>query len=93
MDSTAKIRQLLQQKINAAKWAAKRADDYIIPLEDRYIVKMSIKEAIAILDLLPSQPPEKKDPPCNFLRWCEWRKYGNCEDCVYYLKPKKGFGL
>ena len=28
---------------------------------------------------------EQIKPHCNFLRWCEWRKYNNCEGCVYYL--------
>jgi hypothetical protein len=55
MDNADKIRKLLKQRINAAKRAAKRTNDFMIPLEDRHIVKMSIKEAKLILALLPCE--------------------------------------
>ena len=81
MKNTDQVRQLLNQRINAAIYKAKRTGDFLIPLEDRHIVKLSIKETKEVLALLP----EKKEPPCNFLRWCEWQNRNNCGGCVYYL--------
>lgn len=76
-----KIRELLHQKIRAAKTAAKKAE-YTIPLEARYSIRMSIKEVKQILALLPcktcggtNQIPEKAKG-CN----CVYCKAG-LDDC------------
>ena len=51
MDNTNKIRELLKKKIVAARNAALHTNDYMIPLERRYLIKMSIRELKQILAL------------------------------------------
>ncbi len=81
MNNTDKIRELLQRRINAAKYKAEKTDDYIIPLEDRWLIRMSIKEVKAILAILPCETCEglsqivvpRKDTP-----GVDWEL---CPDC------------
>lgn len=49
------IRQLLERKIVATRNSASKTDDYLIPLDSRYIVSMSIRELEQILTLLPCE--------------------------------------
>ena len=70
MKDTDKIRILLK---DAIEYKGDYAYGYII------------KKCKTALDLLSCELPEKKDLPCNFLRWCEWQNRNNCGGCVYYL--------
>ncbi len=53
MNNTTQIRQLLRRKVVAAKNVALHTNDFLIPVEDRYIISMSIQEVEQILALLP----------------------------------------
>ena len=55
MNNTAQIRQLLQRKIVAAKIAALHTNDFLIPVEDRYLISMSIQEVEQILTIIPCE--------------------------------------
>ncbi len=55
MNNTNQIRQLLQRKIIAARNAANKTKNFMVPLEDRYIISMSIWELKQILVLLPRE--------------------------------------
>ena len=55
MNNTAQIRGLLQRKVVAVKNAANKTNDYIIPLNDRYMIIRSIRELKQILALLPCE--------------------------------------
>ena len=81
MKNANQIRQLLK---DAIEYKADYAYGYVIK---------KCKEALALLPCESHEIPEKKEPLCNFLRWCEWENRDNCEGCVYYLKLKRGFGL
>ena len=61
----AKIRQLLKRKIVAARNSASKTDDYLIPLDCRYIVSMSIQELEQILAHLPCPDCQEKPPNIN----------------------------
>lgn len=50
-----KIRQLLQKKIVAARNSAGKTDNYLIPLDSRYIISISIQELEQILAFLPCE--------------------------------------
>ena len=74
--SIEKIRRLLKRKIVAARNLASKTNDYLIPLDCRYIVSMSIQELEQILTLLSCET-------CNGLKVVPHGNWTSkpCPDC------------
>ncbi len=87
MNNTNQIRQLLRRKVVAAKNAALHTNDFSIPVEDRYIISMSIQEIEQILDLLPCETCNgtgevNPTPDMSFLIYRDLRENPSpCPDC------------